>query len=62
MTSRSSTVTTCLLEMLEKHDFVSSQQTVEMMKADVVRHANGAEQSDDLTMLCVKVQGHLPKL
>lgn len=51
-----------LLEMLEKHDFVSSQQTVEMMKADVVRHANGAEQSDDLTMLCVKVQGHLPKL
>ena len=48
-----------LLEMLEKHDFVSSQQTVEMMKADVVRHANGAEQSDDLTMLCVKVQGNL---
>lgn len=51
-----------LLEMLEKHEFVSSQQTVEMMKADVVRHANGAEQSDDLTMLCVKVQGNLPKL
>ena len=48
-----------LLEMLEKHEFVSSQQTVEMMKADVVRHANGAEQSDDLTMLCVKVQGNL---
>ena len=51
-----------LLEMLEKHGFVSSQQTVEMMKADVVRHANGAEQSDDLTMLCVKVKGNLPKL
>lgn len=51
-----------LLEMLEKHEFVSSQQTVEMMKADVVRHANGAEQSDDLTMLCVKVKGNLPKL
>ena len=49
-----------LLEMLEKHAFVTSQETVEMMKADVVRHANGAEQSDDLTMLCVKVQGHLP--
>lgn len=48
-----------LLEMLEKHPFNSSQETVEMMKADVVRHANGAEQSDDLTMLCVKVQGHL---
>lgn len=48
-----------LLEMLEKHPFVSSQETVEMMKADVVRHANGAEQSDDLTMLCVKVQGNL---
>ncbi|MBQ8714387.1 MAG: SpoIIE family protein phosphatase [Prevotella sp.] len=48
-----------LLEMLEKHEFVTSQQTVEMMKADVVRHANGAEQSDDLTMLCVKVQGNL---
>ena len=29
-------------------------------KADVVRHANGAEQSDDLTMLCVKVKGNLP--
>ncbi len=51
-----------LLEMLEKHEFVSSQQTVEMMKADVVRHANGAEQSDDLTMLCVKIKGNLPKL
>lgn len=51
-----------LLEMLEKHEFVSSQQTVEMMKADVVCHANGAEQSDDLTMLCVKVKGNLPKL
>ena len=51
-----------LLEMLEKHEFVSSQQTVEMMKADVVRHANGAEQGDDLTMLCVKVKGNLPKL
>lgn len=48
-----------LLEMLEKHPFVSSQETVEMMKTDVVRHANGAEQSDDLTMLCVKVQGNL---
>ena len=51
-----------LLEMLEKHEFVSSQQIVEMMKADVVRHANGAEQSDDLTMLCVKVKGNLPEL
>ncbi len=48
-----------LLEMLEKHPFESSQNTVEMMKADVLRHANGAEQSDDLTMLCVKVQGNL---
>lgn len=48
-----------LLEMLEKHPFNSSQETVEMMKADVARHANGAEQSDDLTMLCVKVKGHL---
>ena len=48
-----------LLEMLEKHPFESSQKTVEMMKADVLRHANGAEQSDDLTMLCVKVQGNL---
>ena len=49
-----------LLEMIEKHPFISSQETVEMMKADVVRHANGAEQSDDLTMLCVKVKGNLP--
>ena len=49
-----------LLEMLEKHPFNSSQETVEMMKADVARHANGAEQSDDLTMLCVKVKGNLP--
>ena len=48
-----------LLEMLEKHPFESSQKTVELMKADVLRHANGAEQSDDLTMLCVKVQGNL---
>ena len=49
-----------LIEMIEKHPFISSQETVEMMKADVVRHANGAEQSDDLTMLCVKVKGNLP--
>ena len=49
-----------LIEMIEKHPFISSQETVEMMKADVVRHANGAEQSDDLTMLCVKVKGNIP--
>ena len=44
-----------LLEILEKTTFVSSEQTVELLRAEVEKHRDGAEPNDDLTMLCVKV-------
>ena len=44
-----------LLEILEQTPFESSQQTIELLKAEVEKHRDGAEPNDDLTMLCVKV-------
>ncbi len=44
-----------LLEMMENTPFVSSKQTVEMLRNAVEEHRDGAEPNDDLTMLCVKV-------
>ena len=44
-----------ILRLLAAHPFVSCQDTIELMKSEVVRHTNGAEQSDDLTMLCLKI-------
>ncbi|MBQ9229592.1 MAG: SpoIIE family protein phosphatase [Prevotella sp.] len=49
-----------LLELLETTPFESGQQTIEMLTEQVQQHRDGAEPNDDLTMLCVKVQGHLP--
>lgn len=49
-----------LLELLETTPFESGQQTIEMLTEKVHEHRDGAEPNDDLTMLCVKVQGHLP--
>ena len=44
-----------ILHLLATHPFVSCQDTIEFMKSEVARHTNGAEQSDDLTMLCLKI-------
>lgn len=44
-----------LLDILAHTPFVSSQQTIEMLRAEVEKHRDGAEPNDDLTMLCVKL-------
>ena len=43
-----------LLEILGRTNFESSRQTVELLKEEVEEHRDGAEPSDDLTMLCLK--------
>ena len=35
--------------------FTFCQDTIELMKSEVSLHASGTEQSDDLTMLCLKI-------
>ena len=44
-----------LLDILAHTPFESSQQTIEMLRAEVEKHRDGAEPNDDLTMICVKV-------
>ena len=44
-----------LLDILAHVPFETSQQTIEMLRAEVEKHRDGAEPNDDLTMLCVKV-------
>ena len=44
-----------LVEILKTRHFESAQQTIEMLKAEVETHRDGAEPNDDLTMLCLKV-------
>jgi len=44
-----------LLDILANVPFESSQQTIEMLRAEVEKHRDGADPNDDLTMLCVKV-------
>ena len=44
-----------LLEILQTTPFESSQATIEMLKAEVEKHREGAEPNDDLTMLCLKI-------
>ena len=45
-----------LVELLKTTPFESAQQTIEMLKAEVEKHRDGAEPNDDLTMLCFKVK------
>lgn len=45
-----------LLEFLETTHFESSRKTIEMLKAEVEKHRDGADPNDDLTMLCVKIK------
>ena len=42
-----------LLQILQTTPFESAQQTVELLKAEVEQHRDGAEPNDDLTMLCI---------
>ena len=44
-----------LLDILAHVPFESSQQTIDMLRAEVEKHRDGAEPNDDLTMLCVKI-------
>ena len=43
-----------ILELMETTPFESCQQTIEMLRAEVEKHRDGAEPNDDLTMICVK--------
>ena len=45
-----------LLEILSHTPFESSQQTVELLKADVENFRDGADPSDDLTIMCVMIK------
>ena len=44
-----------LVEILQTRPFERARQTIEMLKAEVETHRDGAEPNDDLTMLCLKV-------
>ena len=45
-----------LIEILRNTSFNSSRQLIEMLRAEVEAHRNGAEPSDDLTMMCLYIQ------
>ena len=45
-----------LIEILHNTSFSSSQQLIEKLRAEVEAHRNGAEPSDDLTMMCLYIQ------
>ena len=45
-----------LLDIMAKTPFENSEKTVEMLKAEVEKHRDGAEPNDDLTMLCLYVK------
>ena len=44
-----------LIEILRNTSFTSSQQLIEKLRAEVEAHRNGAEPSDDLTMMCLYI-------
>jgi serine phosphatase RsbU (regulator of sigma subunit) len=44
-----------LLSVLQSHSFENAQQTIDLLKEEVASHVAGADPSDDLTMLCVKI-------
>ena len=45
-----------LIEILRNTSFSSSKQLIEKLRAEVEAHRNGAEPSDDLTMMCLYIQ------
>ena len=44
-----------LISSLRNTRYDTAQQVVEIMKAEIDKHRNGAEVNDDLTMMCLKV-------
>ena len=44
-----------LIDILRNTSFSSSQQLIEKLRAEVEAHRNGAEPSDDLTMMCLHI-------
>ena len=50
-----------LLELWQDLSYESAEETIRMLNEAVEKHANGAEQSDDLTMLCLRVAGNKRK-
>jgi serine phosphatase RsbU (regulator of sigma subunit) len=44
-----------LLHLLQNTPYESARQTIELLQEEVARHVAGAEPSDDLTMLCLKI-------
>ncbi len=48
-----------LLKFMETTPFESAEKTIEMLKAEVEKHRDGAEPNDDLTMLCLFVKNHI---
>ena len=47
-----------LLELMEQLDYAGAEQTIGMLNVEVEKHVKGAEQSDDLTILCLRIQGN----
>lgn len=47
-----------LLGLLESHGYESAEQTINMLLDAVHEHVGDAEQSDDLTMLCLQISGN----
>lgn len=45
-----------LLDVLRRTPYENARQCVEVMREEVARHVAGAEPSDDLTMMCLKVK------
>ena len=44
-----------LLELMREDEFVNAESTVNMILGDVATHVGSADQSDDLTILCLKI-------
>jgi serine phosphatase RsbU (regulator of sigma subunit) len=44
-----------LLELMRNDEFVNTKSTVNMILNDVATHVGNADQSDDLTILCLKI-------
>ena len=44
-----------LLALMRNEEFVNAESTVDRLLADVADHVGGADQSDDLTILCLRI-------
>ena len=50
-----------LLELVESKAMLRPRELLEAVRADVAKHAEGAEQSDDITMLGLELESHAPR-